>query len=71
MTDCIIKAFGGCACAEGECAEKPVTPAPVVSFTYRDQLAAIAFCIVVALLVAGGMHALNHLEKQYALEARV
>lgn len=71
MTYCIIKAFGGCACPPGECAEKPATPAPVISFSWRDHLAAIVFGIVMACLAAGTMHALNHMEKQYALEARV
>jgi hypothetical protein len=28
MSDCLIKAFSGCACPPGECAQKPLTPAP-------------------------------------------
>jgi hypothetical protein len=37
MTDCIIKAFGGCACKYGECAETRVTPAPVVLIPLKTQ----------------------------------
>jgi hypothetical protein len=37
MTDCIIKAFGGCACKDGECAETRVTPAPVVLISLKTQ----------------------------------
>ncbi|MDR9781632.1 hypothetical protein [Rhizobium redzepovicii] len=36
-TDCIIKAFGGCSCPAGECAEKPLTPAPVILPSLRTQ----------------------------------
>ncbi|OWV62540.1 hypothetical protein ATY75_11995 [Rhizobium sp. N122] len=43
MTDCIIKAFGGCACPTGECAEKPLTPPPVVFISWRTQLAVCLF----------------------------
>lgn len=38
MTDCIIKAFGGCACPPGECAEKPATVAPVVQADVKTIL---------------------------------
>ncbi|MGZ2449633.1 hypothetical protein ACVIRO_002387 [Rhizobium ruizarguesonis] len=69
--DCIIKAFGGCACPHGECAEQPVTPAPVVIPTWRDHLAAIVFGLVIAGLAAGTMHALNEGERQYQMERRV
>jgi hypothetical protein len=36
MTDCIIKAFGGCACKD-TCDERPVTPAPVVLISLKTQ----------------------------------
>lgn len=70
MSDCIIRAFGGCACKD-TCAEKSVTPAPVVTFSWRDHLAAIVFGLVMAGLAAGTMHALNHMEKQYQMDARI
>jgi hypothetical protein len=71
MTDCIIKAFGGCACKDGECADRPVTQAPIVTFSWRSHLAAIVFGLVMAGLAAGTMHALNHMEKQYQMDARI
>jgi hypothetical protein len=49
MTDCIIKAFGGCACAEGECAEKPVTVAPVILISLRTQA---IVCLTIGFLAA-------------------
>jgi hypothetical protein len=70
MTDCILKAFGGCACKD-TCAEQPATPAPVVIFSWRSHLAAIVFGLVMAGLAAGTMHALNHMEKQYQMDARI
>ena len=35
--DCIVKAFSGCACPLGECAQKPLTPAPVTFISWRKQ----------------------------------
>jgi hypothetical protein len=51
MTDhpCIIKAFGGCACTEGECAEKPVTRAPVILISLRTQA---IVCLTIGFLAA-------------------
>ncbi|WEA60933.1 hypothetical protein PO860_03395 [Rhizobium sp. BJ04] len=37
MSDCLIKAFAGCACPPGECLEKPLTPAPVTFVSWRTQ----------------------------------
>jgi hypothetical protein len=71
MTDCIIRAFGGCACKDGECAERIVTPAPVITFSWKDHLAAIVFGLVMAGLAAGTMHALNEGERQYQISRRV
>lgn len=52
MTDCIIKAFGGCRCVDGECAEKPITPAPVVLPSWRTQAATFLFVCVSAGIIA-------------------
>lgn len=70
MTDCIVKQYG-CSCPPDACSVRPVSPAPFVSFPPRVQLATIAFGVFVALLVAGGMHALNRMEIQLAQEARI
>ncbi|ASR12105.1 hypothetical protein CHY08_34175 (plasmid) [Rhizobium leguminosarum bv. viciae] len=43
MTECIIRAFGGCACKDGECAERPVTPAPLIFISWRTQAATCLF----------------------------
>ncbi|MBY5821444.1 hypothetical protein [Rhizobium leguminosarum] len=50
MTDCIIKAFGGCACKDGECAETHVTPAPVVLISLKTQAIVCLFIGFVAMI---------------------
>ncbi|WP_064694136.1 MULTISPECIES: hypothetical protein [Rhizobium] len=54
--DCVIKAFSGCACPPGECAEKPIIPAPVTFISWRIQaITCIAFGILAAILSAAWM----------------
>jgi hypothetical protein len=48
--DCIIKAFGGCICKDGECAELPVTPAPVVLISLKTQAIVCLFLGFVAMV---------------------
>jgi hypothetical protein len=50
---------------------QPKTVAPLIRPERQDIKTAIAFGILVAGLVFGGAHVLNHLENQYAQEARV
>jgi hypothetical protein len=49
-SDCIIRAFGGCACKDGECAEEPVTPAPVVLISLKTQAIVCLFLGFVAMI---------------------
>lgn len=60
-----------CGCYAEACAVQPITAAPVVTFTWRDHLAAIVFGLVMAGLAAGTMHALNEGERQYQISRRV
>lgn len=54
--DCIVKAFSGCACPASECAEKPVTPAPVSFLSWRKQaITCLAFGFLAALISAAWM----------------
>lgn len=71
--DCIIRQFGGCSCKPGECldADRRYHPAPVITFTWRDQAAVIALGLVVALIAAGTMHALDRQEREYQISRRV
>lgn len=55
MTDCIIKAFDGCACPTGECAEKPITPAPVVLPSWRTQAITCLFLGAVMTFVSAAV----------------
>lgn len=55
MTDCIIKAFGGCACKPGECAEKPATVPPVILISARTQMAVCLFVGVIAAFLAAAV----------------
>ena len=55
MTDCIIKAFGGCACPPGECAEKPATIAPVILISARTQMAVCLFVGVIMTFLAAAL----------------
>lgn len=55
MTDCIIKAFGGCACPNGECAEKTVTPAPVILISLRTQAITCLFLGAVMTFVSAAV----------------
>jgi hypothetical protein len=48
-----------------------VDRAPLIRPERQDIKTAIAFGILVAMLAFGGAHVLNHLENQYAQEARV
>ncbi|WP_411196955.1 hypothetical protein [Rhizobium sp.] len=56
MSDCLIKAFAGCACPPGECVEKPLTPAPVTFVSWRTQaIACLTFGFLVAIVTAAWM----------------
>ncbi|MBY3118885.1 hypothetical protein [Rhizobium laguerreae] len=56
MSDCLIKAFSGCACSPGECAQKPVTPARVTFVSWRIQaIACLAFGFLAAIVSAAWM----------------
>ncbi|MGR9134782.1 hypothetical protein [Rhizobium leguminosarum] len=54
MSDCLIKAFSGCTCPPGECAKKPVTPAPVTFVSWRIQaITCLTFGFLAAIVSAG------------------
>ncbi|WP_049735323.1 hypothetical protein [Rhizobium ecuadorense] len=54
--DCIVKAFSGCACRPGDCAEKPLTPAPVSFISWRKQaITCLAFGFLAAIVTAAWM----------------
>ncbi|MBX5204344.1 hypothetical protein [Rhizobium sp. NZLR1] len=54
--DCIIKAFSGCASLSRECAEKPLTPAPVTFISWRKQaIACLTFGFLAAIISAAWM----------------
>ncbi|AUW41190.1 hypothetical protein [Rhizobium leguminosarum] len=56
MSDCLIRAFSGCACPPGECAEKPVTPSPVTFVSWRIQaIACLTFGFLAAIISAAWM----------------
>lgn len=56
MSDCLIKAFSGCTCPPGECAEKPVTPAPVTFVSWRSQaITCLTFGFLAAIVTAAWM----------------
>lgn len=56
MSDCLIKAFSGCACPPGECGQKPTTPAPLTFVSWRTQaIACLAFGFLAAIVTAGWM----------------
>ncbi|WP_027685657.1 hypothetical protein [Rhizobium leguminosarum] len=56
MSDCLIKAFTGCACPPGECAEKPIAPAPVTFVSWRTQaIACLTFGFLAAIVSAAWM----------------
>ena len=57
MTDhpCIIKAFSGCRCPESECAERPVTPAPVILPSLRTQAITCLFLGAVMTFVSAAV----------------
>ncbi|MCW1754616.1 hypothetical protein [Rhizobium acaciae] len=56
MSDCLIKAFSGCACPPGECAKKPVTPPPVTFVSWRIQaIACLTFGFLAAIVSAAWM----------------
>lgn len=48
--DCIIKAFGGCSCKDGECVETRVSPAPVVLISLKTQAIVCLFLGFVAMI---------------------
>ncbi|MBX4892102.1 hypothetical protein [Rhizobium bangladeshense] len=65
--DCVIKAFSGCACPSGQCAEKPFTPAPVTFISWRLQaITCIAFGFLAAILSAAWMERLEKGSRQAA-----
>lgn len=68
---CHFRTHRECGCPVGSCQQQPATQAPVVSFSWRQHAAAITFGIVVALICAGTMHALQKQERQAQIEARV
>ncbi|MBB4508062.1 hypothetical protein [Rhizobium leguminosarum] len=56
MSDCLIKAFSGCACPPGDCTKKLVTPASVTFVSWRTQaIACIAFGFLAAIISAAWM----------------
>ena len=56
MSDCLIKAFSGCTCPPGECAKKPVTPAPVTFISWRIQaITCLTFGFLAAIITAAWM----------------
>ncbi|MGR8959950.1 hypothetical protein [Rhizobium leguminosarum] len=56
MSDCLIKAFSGCTCPPGECAEKPVTPAPVTFVSWWTQaITCLTFGFLAAIVTAAWM----------------
>jgi hypothetical protein len=50
MVDCIIKAFGGCACKD-TCAERPVTRAPLILISLKTQA---IVCLFIGFVMAIG-----------------
>lgn len=72
MTPCSVRTHLECACPPDTCRAQPhkAQEAPIV-FSSRDKLTVIAFGVVMALLAAGTMHALDQMEKKYQLEARI
>ncbi|TBY60182.1 hypothetical protein E0H46_31945 [Rhizobium leguminosarum bv. viciae] len=65
MTDCIIKAFGGCSCKEGECAVQPATAAPVVLISLKTQAVVCLFLGFVAMIGSAAW-----MESQYRTDDR-
>jgi hypothetical protein len=69
---CHLRTHRECACAPDECRASPEPrPAPIISFTIRDHLVAIAFWTVVALIAVGTIHALGAQEREYQISRRV
>jgi hypothetical protein len=62
-----------CLCRPDECcsAPQPAVSAPSLTPEPRDYLALFAFAVVMAVIAAGTMHALNQKEIQLTQEARV
>lgn len=56
---CDLRALNECACPADTCVVQPRTPAPVVTFSWWDQLAMVAFGCAVALSVYFAMSAWN------------
>lgn len=59
MSLCQFRTERECGCPTDTCVVQPVTPAPVVTFSWRDQLAMVAFGCAVALSVYFAMSAWN------------
>jgi len=56
MSDCLIRAFSGCACPPSECGQKPVTPAPLTFVSWRIQaITCLAFGFLAAIISAAWM----------------
>ena len=68
MADCIIRAFGGCACPAGECAEKPVTPAPLIMFSVRTQ---IVVCLFIGVMVGFGFYIAGSMADEHYRKAQL
>jgi hypothetical protein len=60
MTDCIVKAFGGCRCEDGECAEKPVSVAPVILPSWRTQVITCLFLGAVMTFVSAAVMEMHY-----------
>lgn len=71
LDTCGFRQARECGCPADACAVQPVTPAPVIIPSWRSHLAAIVFGLVMALLAAGVLHALNEGERQYQISRRV
>ncbi len=68
---CDFRSMGECGCHVGSCQQQSRPAAPTVIFSWRQHAAAITFGIVVTLICAGTMHALQKQERQAQIEARV
>ena len=59
MSLCQFRTEHECACPTDTCVVQPATTAPIVTFSWRDQLAMVAFGCAVALSVYFAMSAWN------------
>lgn len=67
---CDLRTYHECACEE-QCQLIIVDRAPLIRPERQDIKTVVAFGVLVALLVFGGAHVLNHYEKQAEIAGRV